>query len=64
MSKDLREPFRIRDHIGLILGMFLGGLAFLAVVALAVIGDEQAITLLVVIVVGLGLIALGTRMRG
>jgi len=27
-------------------------------------GDEQAVTLLVVIVVGIGLIALGTRMRG
>jgi hypothetical protein len=31
---------------------------------LAVLGDEQALTLLVVIVVGIGLIALGTRMRG
>ena len=39
-------------------------IAFLSVVALAVIGDEAAVTLLVVMVVGFGLIALGTRMRG
>jgi hypothetical protein len=56
--------FRIRDHIGVISGLFLGGAAFLSVVALAAMGDEQALTLLVVIVVGIGLIALGTRMRG
>jgi hypothetical protein len=59
-----REPFRIRDHIGMISGITLGAIAFLAVLALALLGDEQALTLLVVIVVGLGLIALGSRMRG
>ena len=59
-----REPFRIRGHIGMIIGLFLGALAVLAVIGLALLGDEQALTLLVVIVVGLGLIALGTRMRG
>jgi len=64
MSDDPREPFRIRDHIGVISGIILASIAFLAVVALALLGDEQALTLLVVIVVGLGLIALGTRMRG
>ncbi|HLN05719.1 MAG TPA: hypothetical protein VK217_05545 [Acidimicrobiales bacterium] len=64
MSDGSRETFRIRDHIGVISGIFLGGLAFLSVVALAVMGDEQAVTLLVVVLVGLGLIALGTRMRG
>lgn len=64
MSDGPREPFRIRDHIGMISGIILGSIAFLAVVALALLGDEQALTLLVVIVVGLGLIALGTRMRG
>jgi len=64
VSDGSRETFRIRDHIGVISGIFLGGLAFLSVVALAVMGDEQAVTLLVVVLVGLGLIALGTRMRG
>ena len=64
MSEEPRETFRIRDHIGVISGLFLGAVAFLSVVALAVMGDEQALTLLVVVVVGLGLIALGTRMRG
>ncbi|MGD0984684.1 MAG: hypothetical protein ABSA65_12845 [Acidimicrobiales bacterium] len=59
-----REKFRIRDHIGVISGLLLGTVAFLFVVALAVMGDEAAVTLLVVIVVGIGLIALGTRMRG
>jgi hypothetical protein len=64
VSDEPREPFRIRDHIGMILGIILGGIAVLAVLALALLGDEQAVTLLVVIVVGLGLIALGTRMKG
>ena len=48
----------------MISGITLGAIAFLAVLALALLGDEQALTLLVVIVVGLGLIALGSRMRG
>lgn len=64
MSDELRVRFRVRDHIGVISGLFLGGVAFLSVLALAIMGDEQAVTLLVVIVVGIGLIALGTRMRG
>ena len=64
MSTNPREPFRLREHIGMISGMFLGAIAFLAVLALALLGDEQAVTLLIVIVVGLGLIAIGTRMRG
>jgi hypothetical protein len=64
VSDELRVRFRVRDHIGVISGLFLGGVAFLSVLALAIMGDEQAVTLLVVIVVGIGLIALGTRMRG
>jgi len=64
VSAGSRVRFRVRDHIGVISGLFLGGVAFLSVLALAIMGDEQAVTLLVVIVVGIGLIALGTRMRG
>ena len=64
MSDESRAPFRVRDHIGVISGLMLGGIAFAFVVVLAVMGDEAAVTLLVVAVVGIGLIALGTRMRG
>jgi len=64
VSREEREPFRLRDHIGVISGLFLGGIAFVSVLVLAIIGDEQALELLVVIAVGLGLIAVGTRMRG
>ena len=64
MSDESREPFRIRDHIGVMSGLFLGAIAFVLVIALAVKGFEPAITLLVVIVAFFGLIALGTRMRG
>jgi hypothetical protein len=64
VSDESRAPFRVRDHIGVISGLMLGGIAFAFVVVLAVMGDEAAVTLLVVAVVGIGLIALGTRMRG
>jgi hypothetical protein len=64
VSDESREPFRIRDHVGVISGLFLGGIALLLVLALAIKGYEPAITLVVVIVVFFGLIALGTRMRG
>ena len=63
MSEE-RTPFRIRDHVGVLSGLFLGATAFVLVVVLAILGDEQAVTLLVVVIVGLGLIGLGTRMRG
>lgn len=59
-----RVPFRIRDHIGMISGIILGSIALVFVVGLALIGDQAALALLVVIAVGLALIALGTRMRG
>jgi hypothetical protein len=59
-----REPFRIRDHIGVISGLFLGCVAFILVLLLAIRGFEPAITLLVVFVAFFGLIALGTRLRG
>jgi uncharacterized membrane protein YuzA (DUF378 family) len=64
VNDESRVPFRLRDHIGVISGLLLGSVAFLFVVALAILGDEPALTLLVVIVVGIALIALGTRIRG
>jgi len=64
VSDESREPFRIRDHVGVISGLFLGCVAFLLVLLLAIKGYEPAITLLAVVVAFFGLIALGTRMRG
>jgi hypothetical protein len=64
VNDELREKFQLRDHIGVISGLALGTAAFAFVVALAAMGDEAAVTLLVVIAVGVGLIALGTRLRG
>ena len=56
MTSRRDEPFRIRDHIGVISGLFLGLIALLFLVALALLGDEPAITLLVVLVVGIAMI--------
>lgn len=64
MSEEERETFRIRDHIGVISGIVLGAIAFAFVALLAFLGNEPALTLLVVVLVGLALIAIGTRMRG
>jgi xanthine/uracil permease len=63
VNEETRQPFRIRDHIGVLSGLFLGFLAFAFVVLLASKGFEPAITLLVVIVVGVALISVGSRMR-
>ena len=63
MSEQVREPFRIRDHIGVISGLFLGLIALLMVVLLAIKGFQPAVTLLVVAVVGVLLISVGARMR-
>ncbi|MGA3215784.1 MAG: hypothetical protein ABSD97_08875 [Acidimicrobiales bacterium] len=63
MNDQAREPFRIRDHIGVISGLFLGFIAFAFVVAIAIMGDEPAVTLLVAFVVVVALISVGARMR-
>ena len=63
MNEQAREPFRIRDHIGVISGLFLGFIAFAFVVAIAIMGDEPAVTLLVAFVVVVALISVGARMR-
>lgn len=52
------------DHIGRITGLFLGALALFALAFLSIIGFHPALGLLVVIVIGFLLIALGGRMRG
>jgi hypothetical protein len=63
LNDQAREPFRIRDHIGVISGLFLGFIAFAFVVAIAIMGDEPAVTLLVAFVVVVALISVGARMR-
>lgn len=60
---DERTPFRLRDHVGVLSGLLLGLIAFLFLVYLAVRGFEPAVTLLVVLVVGIALVAVGTRLR-
>jgi hypothetical protein len=63
LSEPERQPFRIRDHIGVISGLVLGFVAFAFVVMIAIMGDEPAITLLVAFVVVIALISVGARMR-
>lgn len=59
-----RPPFRVRDHIGVISGVVLGAFVLAFLVLLAFAGDPNAVAILVVVVVGLALIALGAQMRG
>jgi len=59
-----RVVFRAREHVGMIAAVVLSLVAFLGIVALAILGFEPAFGLLVFVLVGLGLIAAGTRMRG
>ena len=58
VSDESATPFRIRDHIGVISGLLLGFVAFsFVVVARGHRATKPAVTLLVVVVVGIGLIA-------
>lgn|GEM_PF-1184579 len=59
-----RPPFRVRDHIGVISGVFLGVVVLAFLVLLAFAGDPSALAILVVVIVGIALIALGAQMRG
>jgi hypothetical protein len=58
-----REPFRLRDHVGMISGAVLGTVLFAFLVLLALAGSPGAFVLLVVIVVGVAMVALGGRLR-
>ena len=59
-----QPPFRVRDHIGVIAGVALGLFVLAFLVLLAFAGDPNAVAILVVVVVGVALIALGAQMRG
>jgi len=52
------------DHAGRIAGLGLGALAFAAMVFLAAIGFRPALFLVVLLVVGIAIIAVGGRIRG
>jgi hypothetical protein len=52
------------DHIGRISGIVLGLLAFSFLVLLATLGWSPALTIVVVLVIGVAMIALGGRLRG
>ena len=52
------------DHIGRIAGMALGLIFIIALAFLAIIGFAPALFFLVLVVAGVGIIALGAQMRG
>jgi len=52
------------EHIGRLSGLVLGMFAFAFVAFLAVIGFRPALFLLVLVVSGVAMIAIGGRMRG
>jgi hypothetical protein len=61
---DLRSLLRLLwDHAGRLSALFLGLLALLVLLFLAVIGSSAALVLLVVIVAGVAMIVVGGRIR-
>lgn len=58
-----REPFRIRDHIGVISGVVLGLVVFAFLVLLAFVGDPSAFAVIVVVLAGIVMLAIGAQMR-
>jgi energy-converting hydrogenase Eha subunit G len=61
-GREDRPPWRLWDHIGRLSGAFLGLLVFGFLVFLAVAGDTDAWILIVLIVAGVLLIVLGSRL--
>jgi len=61
---DAPVPWRLWDHIGVISGVVLGLLFFAFLVVLAAAGYTPAFGLIVVIVIGVALVALGGRVHG
>lgn len=63
---DERVPWRVRDHIGILSGIALGAAAlfFLLIIATNGTGGQGALEVIVVVVIGITLIAVGNQMRG
>jgi len=58
-----RPPFKLWDHIGVISGLCLGLIVFAFLVLLAILGDQAALAIVVVVVVGVALIGLGGKLH-
>ncbi len=58
------DRFRLGEHKWLIISVCLGAVAVGFVLWLALLGVGAASGLIIIVVVGLAMIALGTRMRG
>jgi len=56
--------WRLWDHIGIISGVALGLIVLGFLVVLAAAGDQQALGVIVVVVVGVALIYVGGRLHG
>lgn len=61
---DERAPFRLWDHIGVISGLLLGLVVFAFLVLLAILGDQAALAIVVVVVAGVALIGFGGKLHG
>jgi hypothetical protein len=59
-----RPPFKLWDHIGVISGACLGLAVFAFLVLLAILGDQAALAIVVVVVAGVALIGLGGKLHG
>jgi hypothetical protein len=64
VSEGTKEHGWLYNHIGRLAGLFLGLLAFAWVAFLATIGYRPAFFLLMLILAGVAMIAIGGRLRG
>ena len=57
------EPWRLRDHIGVISGLLLGLIALGILLLISAAGDPGAFAILVVVVIGIALIFFGGQLH-
>jgi hypothetical protein len=60
---DERQPWRLRDHIGVISGIVLGLVALGILLLIAAAGDPGAFGILAVVVIGVALIFFGGQLH-
>jgi hypothetical protein len=60
---DEQEPWRLRDHIGVISGVVLGLIAVAVLSLIAAAGDPGAFGILVVVIIGVALIFFGGQLH-
>lgn len=61
---DLPDSWRLRDHVGILSGIFLGLVALAVLILVAAAGDPGAFGILVVVVIGIALIFFGGQLHG